>query len=355
MATVAPKIKLNPGQAMAAHQARSNQAAEDRFAAASSIVARQPTGLTPDAPAVQQETVAHMQTRVPRPFDISSCTVGTTVAVPLHLIDVNPLSPRQVYLDENVNVIAETITGGQDDDAHGYVQDGRVKLIDGGTRYRAARITDCNTLNVKLEPAPKSLLDLFNRARALNEQRSQPTALDFALSLKLLLEQGAVASQRDIIEKVRAPGGGVLTESLVSTYMRINRLPARIQRAMSTAPETNSLAALYAVSALFPEGQTEEEQETAESAAAEIIEDIKRRKLSRKQIQDLVNSKLAGPKTRERSTVYQMEYGQHTGQIKTFHRKGEIQLSLKGLGEAQMPGLKAALQKAVEDFLASGA
>lgn len=356
MATTAPKIKLNPGQAMANHQARSNQAAEDRFAAASTIIAKQPTGLAPSVlPDHQLTPSAPLRSREPLPFDLDACVVGSTVAVPLHLIDVNPLSPRQVYLDENVNVIAETITDGQDDDAHGYIDGGRVKLIDGGTRYRAARITDRPTLNVKLEPAPKSLLDLFNRARALNEQRSQPTALDFALSLKLLLDQGAVASQRELIEKVKAPGGGVLKESLVSTYMRVNKLPPRIQRAMSTSPETNSLAALYAVSELFPDGQSEEEQEAAESAAAEIIEDINRRKLSRKQIQDLVAAKLTGPKSRERSTVHRLEIGKHTGQIKTFHRKGEIQLSLKGLGESQMPGLKAALQKAVEEFLSSGA
>lgn len=352
MATV-PKIKLNPKAAMAAHQEKSTQAAVDRFAAAETIVARQPTGLSP-APLQPSQPPAPSPGAVftTTQFSIEACVVGSTVAVPLHLIDTNPLSPRQVYLDENVNVIAETIGDGQDDDAHGYLEDGRIKLIDGGTRYRAARITDRGTLNVRLEAPPASPLDLFNRARALNEQRSQPTALDFALSLKRLLDVGAVSSHRDIIEKVKAPGGGVMTESLVSMYMRVTRLPTKIQRAMGNAAETNTLAALYALSALFPETQTAEQEEEMTEVAAELVDEIKRKKLSRKQIQDLVNAKLAGPKTRERSTVHPLEFGTHKGQIKTFHKKGEIQLSLRGLGEEEMPGLKVALQKAIEVFLA---
>lgn len=349
-----PKLKLDAKTAMEQHQAASTQSAVDRFAAAEAIISVQPTGLTPprsEPPPSQLPEPISNSGVLPRAFDPSACVVGTIVSVPLHLIDLNPVSPRHIYTDEEIDKIAKTLPDGQDDAAHGYVENGRVKLIDGGTRYRSAKVTDCRTLDVKIEEAPKDTLELYLRARALNEQRSDTKALDFALSLGQLLKLGAVANQRELMEKVQAPGGGRLTESNISTYMRITRLPERVQRSMCQAPETSTVVALYAVSELFGADQTGDDGESAVEKALDIIGEIKRRKLNSKQIQELVKSKREGPKPRERSSSTPIEIGTHKGQIKTFARKGQIQLEVNGLLESELPEFKATLMKAVENFL----
>ena len=175
--------------------------------------------------------------------------------------------------------------------------------------------------------------------------------MDFALSLRALLNEGAVGSQRELMEKVEAPGGGKLSESMVSTYLRITRMPEKVQRAMSESPDTATVVALYAVSELFPDNLSDTELETKQELAYEIIDEIKRRKLNRFQIAALVKSKLTGPKARERSTVHPLEFGQYTGQIKMFAKKGQIDLSLKGLSEEDMPALRAALVQTLEAFV----
>lgn len=357
MATV-KKLKLDTKSAMASHQSAASSAAVDRFAMAEQITKVQPTGLasvaeTPVANAVQAISPGTRQLAISTPlaFDLSVCVPGAIVEVPLNLIDPNPLSPRHIYTTEEVDKIARTMPQGQDVAAHGYIEDGRVKLIDGGTRFRAAKITDRTTLDVKIEAAPKDKLALFKRARELNEQRSDTTALDFALSLRALLNEGAVASQRELMDKVEAPGGGKLSEALISTYIRITRMPDKVQRAMSDSPDTSTVVALYAVSELFPENLSDAELEAKQELAFEIIDEIKRKKLNRFQIQALVKSKLAGPKARERSTVHPLEFGSHKGQIKMFAKKGQIDLSLKGLSDSEMPALRAALVQTLESFM----
>ena len=356
------KLKLDNVQAMHAHQEAASSAAVDRFAAAEAITKVQPHGLTAPSTAPVVDVINAPGTLVaPIPavvvtsavaFDLSLCLPGAIVQVPLHMVDINPLSPRQIYSGEEIDKIAKTLPNGQDVAAHGYMANGRVKLIDGGTRFRAAKITDRSYLDVKIEVAPKDKLDLFRRARELNEQRSDTGPLDFALSLNTLLREGVVASQRELIEKVEAPGGGRLSEGTVSQYLRMARMPEKLQRAMVGSEETATAAALYAIATMFDENMDEAQQEQRQELAFEVIEEVKRRKLNKAQIVALVKSKLDGPKSRDRSTVHPLAFGAHKGQIKMFTRKGRIDLSLAGLTESEMPELRAVLVKALEDFMA---
>lgn len=355
------KLKLDNAQAMQAHQHAASAAAVDKFAAAEAITKKQPHGLASPAPAeaavIATATAPASTSGMPVAttavaFDLSVCVPGAIVRVPLYMIDINPLSPRQIYTGEEIDKIAKTLPNGQDVAAHGYVAEGRIKLIDGGTRFRAAKITDRSYLDVKIEEAPKDKLGLFRRARELNEQRSDTGALDFALSLHTLLKEGAVASQRELIEKVEAPGGGRLSEGTVSQYLRMARMPEKLQRAMVGSEETSTAAALYAIATMFDEEMDEALQEQRQELAFEVIEEVKKRKLNKAQIVALVKSKLDGPKSRDRSTVHPLAFGAHKGQIKMFTRKGKIDLTLAGLSEAEMPEVRTVLVKALEDFMA---
>jgi ParB family transcriptional regulator, chromosome partitioning protein len=353
---ISKKVQLDPKAAMARHMASSTAAAEDRFAKAEQITQMQPTGLSPVRPlhSVPSEAPAALLTRPLAEFSIEACVIGAIVKVPLALIDANPLSPRQIYQDEEVDKIATSLPDGQDVAAHGYVLDGRIKLIDGGTRFRAARLSGAVSLDVKIEPQPDGDLELFARARALNEQRSPTTALDFALSLKRLMERGAITSQKDVVEHIPGPDGAKLSESMVSMYMRIARMPEKIQREMSKLPQANTFRGLYAVSELF-EGKEGEALDEAILLAREIIDEIERRELGVVQIAALVKSRLSGPQQRQRSQVTPLEFGANSpykGQIKTFGKKGQVDLSLKGISEDDMPEVKAVLSKALAEFVA---
>lgn len=358
----AQKLKLDPKSAMRRQAETSSIAAADRFAVAQAITERRPSGLAAEedaytaqppeiVPAGQLAVRTVKRLANGAAFDISIYDVGSIVPVPIALIDPNTLGPRQIYLSENVDQIAQSLPGGQDVAVSGYIKDGRIQLIDGGTRLRAARITDRGYLDVKIEPPPKDDLELYERAREFNERRSPTTALDFALSMSLLLKRGVVASQRDVIERIKGPDGGKLSEGTVSKYLRVSRMPDKVQRSMAEFAETSTLAALYAVSELFPDSQDEASMERAIEIALEIAEEIKRRKLNRNQIITLVKHRQEGPKSRDRAAAVPFDFGRQKGQVKMFVKKGQIDLTINGLVEEEMPEVRSVLVKALEEYM----
>jgi len=349
MATV-KKIKVDARKALEQHQAASTSAAADRFAIAQAITNTQPHGLAPEMSTVPDRLGG--DETAPRDFDPATCVPGTIARVPLHLIDTNPFSPRQFYKNDEIDKIAASLPQGQHDAAHGYIERGRVKLIDGGTRYRAAKVSDTLYLDVKIEEPPGNALDRYLRARNYNDQRSQPTPVDHALSLVRLIDSGSVASQRELTEKVPDISGRPMSESQVSIYLRIGRMPERILRIMNEEPETSGTGVLYAVSEIFDNVPSEQLEESID-LALQVIEEIKRRKLNKPQAVALVKSRLHGPKHRERSSVHQLQYAGGKGHIKLFVRKGQLDMTMKGLKEDEMNSLKQQIAALVDSFMAS--
>lgn len=294
-------------------------------------------------------------------FSLENAVPGEIVRVPLSLIDLNEFGPRQIYNAETVDKVSSTFESGQDDAAHGYVESGRVKLIDGGTRYHAAKDTSVGYLDVKIEEPPETKLGLYLRARELNDKRSQPSALDFALSLKVLLDKGAVESQRDIVENVPGPNGKKMTEGTVSKYLRIARvLPSDVRDRMSKSELTSGFSAAWEISELFaddPQGDLlTERTEMALGIIRAIVDDeVGTERMSTNKLHKLVRSKIDGPQTRERSVVHQLDLSGHKGHIKVFAKKGALDLSLRGLSEERLKRLRERLEATVKDFLADGA
>ncbi|MBU2123036.1 MAG: ParB/RepB/Spo0J family partition protein [Gammaproteobacteria bacterium] len=342
MATIIPKkIKVDPLAAMQRLQGKANASAADRFSLASEITRHEPTGLTPLPLEPRSDTTGGQA------FDPSRCVPGAIVSVPLHLIDLNELGPRQIYLIAEIDKIADTLAAGQDDAAHGYLKDGRVKLIDGGTRFRSAKVSGVDHLDVKFEPEPDSVLELYLRARSYNDKRSQPTAIDHAISLRKLMESGAVSSNKDISDKIPDPNGRPMSEAIVSMYMRVGRMPDRILQRMSESPLTTGISILYAVSDIF---QKVQDLNDAEDMARSVIDDIRQKELSSKQINALVKSKLDGIKPRERSNQQAFNLGPYTGYVKVFTKRGQIELSMKGIPIEKLVDLQKKLIETVESF-----
>lgn len=353
-----PKIKLNPQGALDRHLDTAANAAKDRFSRAASIVERRPSGLADDV-VVKAEVekdgsspAAHSSSPdTPHAgFSLAQCVPGAVVRVPLHLLDLNPVGPRQIYKSEEIDKIAQTLPDAQDDAAHGFVKNGRITLIDGGTRYRSAKVSGVGFLDVKIEIAPETELDLYLRARQYNDQRSQPTVIDHSLSLLRLLEGGSVASARELAEKVPDVNGrGKMPESQVSTYLRIARMPRIVLERMSESPVTSQLTVLYAVSDIFEKDVQASSEQI--DLAMQIIEEIKQKDLSKKQVQDLVKSRLSKERQhRERSVQQSIAYGSCKGHIKLFGKRGQLDLSLKGLSEEDLPLLQNELQALIEKF-----
>lgn len=353
-----PKIKLDPKAALAQHTQSAVNATKDRFAQAARIVESKPTVFAPEAvPESSASAAPAVPTEPVKPstqgaFDLASCVIGRVVAVPLHLIDLNPIGPRVLYKVEDIDKIARTLPNSQDDAAHGFVKQGRVVLIDGGTRYRAAKVSGVGHLDVKIEAAPESEVELYLRARSYNEQRSQTSVIDHALSLARLLESGAVKTARDLCERIPDVGGtGQMSESQVSYYLRVARMPRQVIERMSESPSTSQLSILYDVSEVFPKN----EPATAEQIelALQIVDEIKQRELTHKQTVALVKSKLGeNPKQRrERSQQQLISYGDIKGQFKFFGKRGQVDLSLSGVKEEDMPALQAEIDTVIKRFV----
>lgn len=330
-----PKIKIDRDVAQREHHVAATTAAQDRFSQAQKITERQPTAFT--VAAVEAVHVpAHVQRAVE--FSWEACVPGAIVRVPLELIDLNPLGPRHFYGHKVTSKVASTFKQGQDDAAHAYVENQRVKLIDGKTRFLSAKYTGIGFLDLKFEKAPASKLELFKRASALNDNRSAPTALDYAVSLKNLLDQGAVESQKDLQLHVPGPDGkSVLTESTVSQYLRIARMPEQVQEVLAEEPEIFGTAILYALSELFI-GTDEDPalRSTRTGMAVDVAEEIKRRKLNKVQATALVKSKLEGPKRRDRSDSFPIPIWGHKGSLKISHRKGRLEFSVSGMTKDEL-------------------
>ncbi|MFN9474199.1 ParB/RepB/Spo0J family partition protein [Acidovorax sp.] len=327
-------------------QSKAHDQAVDRFKVAQGIISTQPTGLSAKAapaPAI------HVQ-----PFDLGVCVPGSIVEVPLHLIDLNEIGPRQIYQHAEVDKIAETLPKSQDDAAHGYVKDGRVKLIDGGTRYRSAKVSGVASLVVKFEEEPASGIELYLKARRYNDLRSQPTAIDHAISLRKLMDAGHVGSQREIMERIPDLSGRPMSESQVSAYMRIGRMPDRVLVRMSESSHTSGVTILHAVSEIFERRKDPAELAEATELALQVIDDIRSKDLSKQQVIALVKSKLDGVKHRERSSQQSLSVGDYKGVVKIFAKRGQCDLSVKGVPADRLPDLQRALVATIEGFAQAG-
>ena len=87
--------------------------------------------------------------------------------------------------------------------------------------------------------------------------------------------------------------------------------------------------------------------------AFSIIDDIRSKELSFQQVSALVKSKLVGTKHRERSSQQTLNLGSYKGVVKVFAKRGQIDVSLKGLPEARLNDLNRQLVATIEAFVES--
>jgi ParB family chromosome partitioning protein len=349
----APKIDF--AAELEAATAEATEEANNRFAIAEAAIAVRPTALAPAAPSAAVRAVGEGVPAagtspalrvVGGAFDVRALVVGQTYDVPLALIDPNKYSPRHFYKSERVDETAISMDQkGQKVAANGFVTEaGRVQLIEGGTRLRGARANGAETLKIVIEEPPKDDLDLYLRAVAFHDERTNHTALDTAVLLKKLLEDGVCASQDELAEKVKI-NGSTPSKQQVSMYLRISRtIPERLLRLMSDHDATSSFSVAYELSALFAGDDVKQDPDRVEMIAEEIIRKVATDGMSVKDLKAEIGSKLAGPKPRQRSEATNVKFGDAKGVIKLFEARGQLDFSIKGLSAEKLPALKAHIE-----------
>ena len=347
MTTKTKRTSIDFSKAIASLDKSASEGVNNRFAQAASIIAQFPTGLSSGSEAPTQHL--GIGTLIAATRGVQDYEIGKTYAVPLKLIDPNPVGVRHFYRGDDVEGILKTMTGDgqQDVAANGFVKNGRVELFDGGTRLRAARAAGYETLDVKIEPAPATLRDQFKRSARLNENRTAHTALDLAVNFKRLIDEGVYDTQDALAADMEEMTGKALLKSQVSQYMRIARIPMRFLELMKDKESTSNVSQAYFISGLFESETYLAEPKVHEQTIRDIISKIGTDNLSKEQTVALISASFAKKKERERAASTEIKYGKQAGMFKVFPLKGQVVFSIQGLDQSDIDDIKERITQAL--------
>lgn len=267
--------------------------------------------------------------------------IGSTTDVPLQDIDDNQFNARVFYLSQEVEEMAEKFKrDGQLVPAIGYVANGRVVLTDGQKRLRAARAAGLKTLMVKIKEPPETPLQNYRESRSINLDRSAQTPFDDAVQWQKFIDEELFENQAEIAKWLGVSDG------LVSQTLSLNRLPQKVRVQMLERPITTALAVGYEISRLFA-GEPDAEWEALLETALEVVGEVQAKNLSSRQVRALIDARKAPKKTRAKAESRAFQFGGVQGQLKVFGAKGQLDLSIKGLSEADLDNLKAKIEALV--------
>lgn len=328
---------------------------DSRFAKATSILASQPSVFA--SPGTEQAAVGQPLSGAnsdsqdtSSEFNVATCVIGQTYDVPIHLIDPNPYGARHFYLATNVEQLVEALIADQQSVAlNGFIKGNRVELIDGGSRLKAAKSAGFSTLQVKIEKSPESPKEQYKRSAQLNEQRSGHTALDKAFMFKRLLDEKVYASATELAADQQDEDGKPMSKQTMSSYMRIAEIPERFMKKMADHPQTALLTIAHEIGEIFKRKEYASDPERHDQIAADVIKHVQEKELSKVETRALIAAKLDGPKTRESALSNDVRYSDKVGKIKVFPERGEFQLLLNGLNQAQLDDVKARVERALSN------
>ena len=192
----------------------------------------------------------------PIPDTAAPAATGGPVEIPIHLIDPNPVQPRNVFQPDRLAELAQSIR------ANGIIQPlivkragERYQLVAGERRWRAARLAELSTVPVIVqEVADERLLEL---ALIENIQREDLNPIETALALERLGRELGL-SHEQLGERTGKD------RSTVTNLLRLLRLPHDIQ--VLLAEHRLSMGHARAIVGLPTE---ELQKEVAEKAAAQ--------------------------------------------------------------------------------------
>lgn len=294
------------------------------------------------APIVPKEIIAAGEGSATEVKITTSYNVGSVYALPLSLLQRSALNARVFYSPEELDEMSKSLKEkGQDIPVIGYVKGERITLVDGQKRFQAATNASITRLNVLIVDEPENEIEEYEESRRINITRSSQTALDDAIRWKSLLDKGAYETSDELANRLE------VSKANVSKTLSITKIPERLLRSMSDHPQTRTLSIAYEISRIFVHENFAGAAEEAENLAQDIIDEIKKKDLSRNQVQALIDSKLDGPKQRMRAEASLVRYGEAKGTLKVFPSRGQLDLSFRGLPEEKVNELKKKIEEIV--------
>lgn len=162
----------------------------------------------------------------PAPGVAASVALSSIERVPLAQIDPNPDQPREVFAPRQLEELAASIRQfGVLLPLVGWRAGGRVILVAGERRLRAAGLAGLAEVPVRLLAAPPSEAERLELALIENLQRADLDPLEAAAGYQRLIQQHGYTHER-VAERVG------LDRASVTNLLRLLRLPGEIQAAI---------------------------------------------------------------------------------------------------------------------------
>ena len=243
--------------------------------------------------------------------------------LPLQKIEPNPLQPRKLFDEEELQALADSIA------KHGIIQpitvrkaeNGYYQIIAGERRWRAARLANLHTVPVTvIEADEKTVLEL---ALIENLQRQDLNPMEESLGYRQLMQEHGL-TQEQVAERVGK------SRPAVANALRLLSLPSSICQ-MITAGQ---LSAGHARALLVL--KTEKEQESAAQKIAALQLSVRQAELMCKNLAKAAEEPAEPPKPK-----FEVDYGAECEKTLSKHlnrgvkitrgkRKGKLELEFYG-------------------------
>ncbi|MEO8627535.1 MAG: ParB/RepB/Spo0J family partition protein [Betaproteobacteria bacterium] len=286
------------------------------------------------SPEVSPEKDSEVPTHL-SPQHNSHPTEQRVIEVDLADVRENPWNARRAVSTAKLEKFTESMTKvGQLTPAAGFIDpNGRVTLIDGHCRLRAALAAGLPSLRIELHPQPTSPLQMYLLSRQINVERAEQTCLDDALAWRLLLDRKIFRTQLSLSETV-----GV-SEAVVSKTLALAELPPAIIAGVVDLSELVALRPLYE---LYQFWKARGDEETLE-----LVADARKRGLSARDIEARRKAAERGRGAKPRSVRRAFSYSGARGELRRFEGEGRLELSVRGLSAAALADLEGKIAQLV--------
>lgn len=266
-------------------------------------------------------------------YVVGQASTGMTYEVPLNLITSSPMPARAFYPPEMVDKMGHELTAeGQLTPASGYINDsGGVTLIEGETRFRAARSLDWKTLRIEIREQPADFKKLYKLGRDANKKRNDTNFLDDAVLWKKMLTTGVYASQQEIAADME------IGKEIVSRIVQLANMPQRVINTLSTERELlDNLRLLTAI--------REFSEVKGEDATVVLIAEVVSSGLGYRDVTKMRQAAEKGPVSKPRAASETVNFFSAKGELKSFDKDGRVELVIKGLKDEELDDLMAKLR-----------
>ncbi len=241
--------KLDLSASIDALMAASTTRADDRFARAEQVVAKQPTGTSgPVAgPVVEPTTRAVVEPVSTLPASVAG--QGGSIIVPIAQVHDNPYNARIFYDQDTVKERAASLAANGQMTPAPACEDperpGHYFLLGGHYRKRGLLLIGHTEIELKVLPV-SSPLDMYRLSYAENDQRADATPMDDAVAWNQLLDSRVVKSQEDIAAITGKP------RTTITKTLSLLKLPPSVLEVLKENPRKFSLTAGYELTLLAP-------------------------------------------------------------------------------------------------------